>query len=196
MDTPSLKGVTNTLDGVVKLAHEKCLSSPLYASAAMGKLISPIPLTQFPVIRSFHPRPLIIIMEPRQHPGYVPKHMHINNVKALAGGGKDAGASSNPFIYSPFTPGQKKGAKRKEVLWVEGDPAEIGLSIANPLPFELRVEKMVSFDCGTAPYLFCHWGCSGTSTSSYHCLSVQATNLSLVLSGSGEYKLKITSHLS
>lgn len=143
MGVPSLKGVTNTLEGVVKSARERCAASPEFAATVSGKLGSPIPLTQFPLVRSFHPRPLIAIRIPRQHPGYSAKKMHINNLKAGAAEDSGTGGKPNPFIYSPFAAGNKKAAKRKEVLWVEGDPAEIGLSIANPLPFELRVENMV-----------------------------------------------------
>ena len=37
------------------------------------------------------------------------------------------------------------------VTWAQGDPAQVDLTISNPLPFELRVEKMVS-----ARRLNCH----------------------------------------
>lgn len=40
----------------------------------------------------------------------------------------------------------KKNLRKKaqhEVLWVQGDPAEVLLIVSNPLPLELKVEKMV-----------------------------------------------------
>ena len=48
--------------------------------------------------------------------------------------------SDGPFIYSALSARKKKQA---EIPWVLGDPAEIAMVIHNPLPFELRVEKMV-----------------------------------------------------
>ena len=30
-----------------------------------------------------------------------------------------------------------------EILWVQGDPAEVLLVLSNPLPVEMKVEKMV-----------------------------------------------------
>lgn len=32
---------------------------------------------------------------------------------------------------------------RQEVNWVQGDPAEVVMVVSNPLPTELKVEKMV-----------------------------------------------------
>ena len=133
METVALRDVTGTIEGVAKKAHGKSMGSPSCGSTVIGKrLISPIPLSRFPFIRSFYPRPLITIMAPQQR---------AENPKLLMDDASER--VSSPFIYSPFAPGMKE-MKRKEVLWVEGDPAEIALSIGNPLPFELRVENMVS----------------------------------------------------
>lgn len=33
--------------------------------------------------------------------------------------------------------------KQSDVLWVQGDPAEVLLIVSNPLALELKVEKMV-----------------------------------------------------
>ena len=52
-----------------------------------------------------------------------------------------ATSPQSPFIYSALSARKKK--QRPEVLWVQGDPAEIAMVITNPLPVELRVEKMV-----------------------------------------------------
>lgn len=139
METRELKGITFTLEQVVKEATERCATTPSYASSVAGKLVSPIPLKQFPFVRSFYPRPLIKIMAPLRRAGFKPKATPTNELSA---GPKD-GKVTNPFIYSPFGPGRKKNSERKEVLWVVKDPAEIAISIYNPLPFELRVENMV-----------------------------------------------------
>lgn len=37
----------------------------------------------------------------------------------------------------------RRKSKQQEVLWVQGDPAEVLLVVSNPLPLELKVEKMV-----------------------------------------------------
>lgn len=148
--------VSTLLDGIVKAAWDKCISSPKYAASVAGKLVSPIPLNHFPLVQSFFPRPLIKMMAPLRREGFkttaaATRNLPTNELKAEAGGkasggegsGKEGGAT-NPFIYSPFGPGgRKKTVKRKEILWVVKDPAEMALSISNPLPFELRVENMV-----------------------------------------------------
>ena len=46
-----------------------------------------------------------------------------------------------PFLVSMM--GRRKKCE-SVVTWAQGDPAEVTLTISNPLPFELRVEKMVS----------------------------------------------------
>lgn len=132
-----LKEVTLILEDVVKQAHNQCEVTPNFAPSVAGKLVSPVPLTCFPSIRSFYPRPLIKIMAPHRKEGFKPNLPQTKDAK-------EEKAGTSPFIYTPFTPGKRKGAKREEVLWVEKDPAEIALNIANPLPFELRVENMVS----------------------------------------------------
>ncbi len=127
MLSSDLKEVTSTLEQVVREALERSYASPSYASSVAGKLVSPIPLTHFPVVHCFYPRPLIKIMAPRRRAGFVPRPTPGKELEVPASE-KDA---SNPFIYSPFGPG-KKVDKRKEVLWVEMDPAEIALTIKVP----------------------------------------------------------------
>lgn len=138
--------VSSLLDNIVKTAQEKCISSPQYAASVAGKLVSPIPLDHFPLVQAFYPRPLIKMMAPLRREGFktaasATRNLPTNELKV---GGKEGGGATNPFIYSPFGPGgRKKSVKRKEILWVVKDPAEMALSISNPLPFELRVENMV-----------------------------------------------------
>ena len=144
METRDLKGITFTLEQVIKEARDRCVK-PSYASSVAGKLVSPIPLTHFPSVRSFYPRPLIRIMAPLRRVGFTPKAPLVGKELDVTGGG----GGTNPFIYSPFGVGKKKnGVKREEVLWVQGDPAEMAISIYNPLPFELRVENMVCYNSG------------------------------------------------
>ena len=121
-----LKLVTKTLEKVATRARNS------EAKSSDMNITSPIPLKHFPFVRSFYPRPLISNMAPLKRKGS----------KSLANKDVVGVAADNPFIYSPFL-GPKKTVKRNEVLWVEDDPAEIALSIVNPLPFELRVENMV-----------------------------------------------------
>lgn len=137
METFDLKKVGIILEQVVRVALDRCMESPAYTSSVAGKLVSPIPLTHFPLVRAFYPRPLIKMMAPRRRAGFKP---HPPSCEAELEANKEC--IKNPFIYTPFGPG-KKVDKRKEVLWVEKDPAEMALSISNPLPFELRVENMV-----------------------------------------------------
>lgn len=136
MDSTRSKNITSILEQVVKEAKERCETTPSYAASVAGKLVSPIPLTHFPFVRSFYPRPLIKIMAPHRRAKATP------TTKGLDVGGTRE-KKEGPFIYSPFGPGRKKAQEREEVLWVEKDPAEIAISIFNPLPFELRVENMV-----------------------------------------------------
>ena len=138
METFDLRKVSTILERVARNAMERCIESPAYASSVAGKLVSPIPLTHFPLVRAFYPRPLIKMMAPHRRAGFKPSLKPSESEVA----GKSSEVTSSPFIYSPFAPG-KKVDKRKEVLWVEKDPAEMALSISNPLPFELRVENMV-----------------------------------------------------
>lgn len=139
METAHLKGIPFTVEQVIKEAMDQCMASPAFAQSAAGKLVSPIPLTQFPLVHSFYPRPLIKMMAPLRRDGYTPKSSPDKGAAV-----KNVVSADNPFIYSPFGPGKKKkGSKRAEVLWVDEDPAEMALSISNPLPFELRVENMV-----------------------------------------------------
>ena len=80
------------------------------------------------------------MMAPLRRDGFTP-----NSSPEKEAALKKVVSAENPFIYSPFAPGKKKkGNKRAEVLWVDEDPAEMALTISNPLPFELRVENMVS----------------------------------------------------
>lgn len=140
MDNFDLKNVTLTLEQVVKEALDRCLTTPTYASSVAGKLVSPIPLIHFPSVCTFYPRPLIKKEAPLRRAGFTSQSPPTNELNE----GKVS--SYSPFIYSPFGPGKKKGKKRREVLWVEEDPAEIALSISNPLPFELRVDNMVQYN--------------------------------------------------
>ncbi len=136
-----LREVTLILESVVKEAIAKCETTPSFAASVSGKLTSPLPLTYFPYVRSFYPRPLIKIMAPHRREGVVPPP------PPSSGDSLTEVGENSPFIYSPFTGGSKRGPKRKEVLWVVKNPAEMSLVIANPLPFELRVENMVIQMC-------------------------------------------------
>ena len=62
-------------------------------------------------------------LTPHRHANFVPKN-----------------SSDGPFIYSALSARKKK---QEEIPWVLGDPADIAMTIHNPLPFELRVQKMV-----------------------------------------------------
>lgn len=136
-----LKEVTKLLEKIAKKAHQQSLATPSYASTVAGKLVSPIPLTHFPSVKTFYPRPLIPIMAPRRRAGFKATPTPATQQQQQQEKQSKGKTSSNPFIYTPLG---KKDSKRKEILWVQGDPAEIAFSIANPLPFELRVENMVS----------------------------------------------------
>ena len=140
MEKKDLQGVSLILEQVVKEAQQRCLVAPSFVPSVAGKLVSPIPLTHFPSVRSFYPRPLIRIMTPLWRAGITPRRVPDKDSAMPSKGPSDA----SPFIYTPISGGRRKNQQqRKEVLWVEKDPAEIAISIFNPLPFELRVENMV-----------------------------------------------------
>ena len=50
------------------------------------------------------------------------------------------------FLKGPFLVSMigKSRNKESDILWVQGDPAEVLLMVSNPLSIELKVEKMVS----------------------------------------------------
>ena len=64
-----------------------------------------------------------------------------------------------PFLYSML--GRKKDDGR--ILWVQGDPAEVILDVSNPIPCELKMEKMVS-ECFCTPSTMLSLGCNNVAT--------------------------------
>ena len=94
---------------------------------------SPLPLENFPSVKSVHLIELVDLLKPIKIEGFVPPAP------------KEAPATStnSPFIFSPFEANRRKGKKRPEVLWVVGNPGEVLMIVENTLPFELRVTNMV-----------------------------------------------------
>ena len=126
------------LTDIVQEAHDKAKVNPTFAASVQGKLASPIPLVNFPLVHSFQPKPLVPHHNPYRVKGFT-------SPTATGGEGVDGkgagGVVSGPFIYTPI--GKKKKENRPEVVWVEEEPGEIAVEIVNPLPFDLKVEKMV-----------------------------------------------------
>ena len=88
-----------------------------------GALLPPVPLYALPAVVRFEPRPL-------------PPHLTPFPRRASP-------VSSGPFIFNPESFGggsaRSSGRGRPPATWVAGDPAEVAITLANPLPVELKV---------------------------------------------------------
>ena len=122
------------LTDIIQEAHDKAKVNETFAASMKGKLASPIPLVNFPLVHSFQPKPLVAHLNPYRMEGFT-------SPEATSKGEDSKGVVSGPFIYTPF--GKKKKENRPEVFWVEEEPGEIAVEIVNPLPYDLKVEKMV-----------------------------------------------------
>ena len=120
------------LTDIVQEAHDKAKVNPMFAASMKGRLTSPLPLVSFPLVHSFHPKPLVEHLNPCKMKGFTSPIFKQEDNKM---------ATNGPFIYTPI--GRKKKENRPEVMWVEEEPGEIAVEILNPLPFDLKVEKMV-----------------------------------------------------
>ena len=128
-----LLDLTTMLTDIVQEAHDKAKVNPMFAASMKGRLTSPLPLVNFPLVLSFLPKPLVNHLNPYKMKGFTsPVVTERENKMAVTG----------PFIYTPI--GRKKKDDRPEVVWVEEEPGEIAVEIVNPLPYDLKVEKMVS----------------------------------------------------
>ena len=103
------------------------LKTPGTSSSEDQEISAPSQATNLPVIAVFKPQPLAPQLAVKQS-----RNLFSSAVTSDRTG---------PFIYSALF--KRKGQESSEVLWVQGDPAEVLLMISNPLPFEIRVEKMV-----------------------------------------------------
>ena len=130
--------MTNMLADIIQEAHDKAKVNPAFAASMAGKLVSPIPLLNFPLVHSFQPKPLVPHHNPYRVKGFISPTATVGVRDDGKGGG---GGISGPFIYTPI--GKKKKENRPEVVWVEEEPGEIAVEIVNPLPFDLKVERMV-----------------------------------------------------
>ena len=134
--------MTTMLTDIIQEAHDKAKVNPTFAASMKGKLASPIPLVNFPVVHSFQPKPLVPHHNPYRMKGFTsPTAISGGGGQGEDGKGSGGGVISGPFIYTPI--GTKKKENRPEVVWVEEEPGEIAVEIVNPLPFDLKVEKMV-----------------------------------------------------
>ncbi len=129
------------LTDIVEETREKLNTDPSSVVSLTSLLTAPFPLDNFPTIRYFTPKHLVPHLSPLKEAGFVSP----SSLTKTEGDqdGEGAGGSSGPFIYTPFGNKGRKKDKRPEVLWVEGDPGDINMFISNPLPIELRVERMV-----------------------------------------------------
>ena len=123
------------LTDIAQEAHDKAKVNQTFAASMQGKLVSPIPLVNFPLVHSFQPKALVPHLNPYRIKGFT------SPTATSEGDDGKGGSNSGPFIYTPF--GKKKKVNRPEVVWVEGEPGEIAVEIVNPLPYDLKVEKMV-----------------------------------------------------
>ena len=128
-----LQDLTTMLTDIVQEANEKARANPMFAASMKGRLASPLPLLNFPQVHFFQPKPLVAHLNPYKMKGFTSPVVLEEDYKMRT--------ISGPFIYTPI--GKKKN-KRPEVVWVEDEPGEIAVEIVNPLPYDLKVEKMVS----------------------------------------------------
>ncbi|OIV98447.1 hypothetical protein TanjilG_16774 [Lupinus angustifolius] len=51
-------------------------------------------------------------------------------------------APSGPFIYTPFSKGEPNNIKKRELIWIVGEPVQVLVELANPCGFDLRVDSI------------------------------------------------------
>ena len=130
-----LKQVTACITAVTSSLKSSNSTSSLTSSTSVEKqqetseiLVSaPSPATNLPYIAVFKPQalaPQLVVKQSR-------------NLFSSAVTSDTVG----PFIYSALF--KRKDQEGAEILWVQGDPAEVVLMISNPLSFEIKIEKMV-----------------------------------------------------
>jgi len=76
-----------------------------------------------PIVRNFKPRPLTNDLQPKKQ-----------EAESTHGG---------PFIFSSLSFQARKKKAAKETVWVCGDVAEVGMTVDNPLPAEIKVKRMI-----------------------------------------------------
>uniref|UniRef100_A0A672KAW6 Trafficking protein particle complex subunit 9 n=1 Tax=Sinocyclocheilus grahami TaxID=75366 RepID=A0A672KAW6_SINGR len=120
------KEVTQSLENYTS----KCPGGMEVISLPDGLKLPPVPFTKLPIVRSVSLLNLPVSLRPHK-------------VKSLLGQGM---SSASPFIYSPITIHSRGDERSKKIdfQWVQGDVCEVQLMVYNPMPFELRVENMVS----------------------------------------------------
>eukprot|EP00795_Rhopilema_esculentum_P008579 gene8579-14587_t len=80
-------------------------------------------IRSLPIVRNFQPRPLANHLKPKKQ-----------QLEPEQGG---------PFIFSSLSFQAKKKKVIEEVLWVCGDVVEVGMTVDNPLPAEIKVKQMI-----------------------------------------------------
>lgn len=144
---PDLTEITEMLDDIVTEAH---MAQEDNKAVILDCLDSPVSLSEFPCVRFFTPNSLDDILAPHHRAGFMSPgsdcnsqvNNNNNNITAVVHWlFSELLPLQGPFIYSALSARKKK--KRPEVHWVKGDPGRISMLISNPLPLELRVERMV-----------------------------------------------------
>ena len=119
------------------------LKTPGTSSSEDQEISAPSQATNLPVIAVFKPQPLAPQLAVKQS-----RNLFSSAVTSDRTG---------PFIYSALF--KRKGQESSEVLWVQGDPAEVLLMISNPLPlrYEWRKWYVCVRTCTTC--LLCVFAC-------------------------------------
>ncbi|CDQ81597.1 unnamed protein product [Oncorhynchus mykiss] len=120
------KEVTQSLENYTS----KCPGGMEVLTLPDGLKLPPVAFTKLPIIRSVKLLDLPVSLRPHKQKGLLENNM----------------STKSPFIYSPIimhTRGEERN-KKIEFQWVQGEVCEVQLMVYNPMPFELRVEHMVS----------------------------------------------------
>eukprot|EP00064_Thunnus_orientalis_P000108 superscaffoldBa00000005_g108 len=120
------KEVTQSLENYTS----KCPGGMEVITLPDGLKLPPVPFTKLPIVRSVKLLNLPVSLRPHKVKGLLGQNM----------------STASPFIYSPIimhNRGEER-CKKIDFQWVQGDVCEVQLMVYNPMPYELRVENMIS----------------------------------------------------
>ncbi|KAL9963219.1 hypothetical protein ACROYT_G032397 [Oculina patagonica] len=112
---------------LLESSMKQCTGSPKETDNRVDPLdMAAVSLTRMPLVRSFKVHPLA-------------PHLKPVGKKSLVTSDTETG----PFIFSSLRRNAKDVKKAKNITWVCGDLGQVSLDVYNPMPFELRVTKMI-----------------------------------------------------
>ncbi len=117
------------------LLTAKSPGTPVPHAVEAGLILPPVNIYTVPLVTAFSPCSL---PEPLVAP-------------SPSGGNLTASSGGGPFIFTPIQHSSNSASGSKKVTeWVQGEVASVELTVANPLPVELRVEELTLMHEGAA----------------------------------------------